>query len=264
MSKSKELNEKLKPVDKTTISFDIPVLERIKLECLSFVQDEFVKGINGDSITIGEFTYRLGVKNVNHHLSIGRALFKLISSNPSIGDLIDKKRLSVREISNEVSKLARSYKDLAFESASQKGIGFEVLNYHRIPDAIIDIEVLVEAVAFMPESNKKEIEIYSQDETTKALRIEIKKVEKEEEAKKKEASAKKIGGANALSGAKAKEELVKPNREDPKYAGLLGEFDYEADLAEYEKSIAVSEPAIDVCSDGCEEALDVDGMEDED
>lgn len=265
MATVKELQAQLKPVDKTTISFDIPVLERIKLECMSFIGDEFIASPNGTDVTVGEYTYRLGVTNVYHHLSIGRALYKLVRMNPELGKVIDEKKLSVRLIGEEVSRLTRYYKDQAYFIAKEKGYGFESLNYHRLPDAVVDTEVLVEAIVFIKvEKPLEAIEIYSQDETTRLLRLELAKVEAKEEAKRKAESEARIGKAKVTKTPEklsVKPDLVKPDRNDPKYSGLFGDVEYEADLAEYERKLAAqsteaSDTTVDVVDDLADEDLD--------
>lgn len=266
MATVKELQDVLKPVDKTNISFDIPVLERIKLECLSFIADDFIKSPNGTDVKVGDYTYRLGVTNVYHHLSIGRALFKLIRMNPALGKVVDEKKLSVRLIGEEVSKLTRYYKDQAYFLAKEKGYGFEALNYHRLPDAVIDTEVLVEAIMFCKVVKPLEsIEVFSQDDSTRELRLQIAKVEAEEKAKKEAKQAKAKADAklkaNPASSEAPKVELVKPNPDDPKYVGLFAEVEYEADLAEYERKLAAqstdaSDMTVDVVDDLSDEDLD--------
>jgi len=247
MATSKELKEQLKKVDKTTISFDLPVLERIKLECLSFLSDEPVASANGADVKIGDVVYKLGVVNSYHHLSVGRALFRLIKSNPAVGQMVDKKKLSVRMIGDEVCRLTRYYKDQAYFKAQEKGYGFESLQYHRIPDNTVDVDVLVEAIAFIKVAKPIEsIEIFSQDEVTKRLRLEIAKVEKAEQEKQKAESDAKRAAINAKVGTKpgttpavpAEPEPVKPNRDDAKYSGLFADDEYTADMDEYEKKLA--------------------------
>jgi len=239
MADSKVLKEQLKKVDKTVIEFSIPVLDRIKLECLSFLGDEEIASPHGKDIIIGKYRYSLGVKNCYHHLSVGRALYKLISLNPALGQMVDDKKLSVFLIGEEVARLAQFYKDAAYTKAKEEGYGFASLNFHRIPDTLVDVNLVIEAVSFIKPLAKPLtcIEIYSQDETTRVLRKELAVVEAEEKEKQK-------AKTTTLSQPVAAKP-VKPVRTDPKYDGLFGDADYEVDLAKWEQSLSSETKASD-------------------
>lgn len=241
MADSKVLKEQLKKVDKTVIEFSIPVLDRIKLECLSFLGDEEIASPHGKDIIIGKYKYSLGVKNCYHHLSVGRALYKLISLNPALGQMVDDKKLSVFLIGEEVARLAQFYKDAAYTKAKAEGYGFASLNFHRIPDTLVDVNLVIEAVAFIKPLEKPLtcIEIYSQDETTRVLRKELAVVEAEEKEKQKAKTS------SSVSQVASQPVAAKPVRSDPKYDGLFGDADYEVDLAKWEQSLSSEAKASD-------------------
>lgn len=242
MPSVKEVKDNLKLADKTSISFSIPVLERIKLECLSFLGDDDIPSPNGKDVVVGAVRYPLGVKNSYHHLSIGRALYKLIRLNPAVGNIVDEKKLSVRLIGEEVVRLARFYKDASYINAKEKGYGFDSLNFHRVPDEMVDVNVLIEAVVFMkPAANEStdSIEIYSQDETTRKLRKELAVLEAAAEAEKKaKAAAKKVDVKLNSPAVATGSAPVKPNRTDSKYDGLFGDTEFEMDMQKYNQEIA--------------------------
>lgn len=264
MKTSKELLKDLEKVDKATIGFDLPVLERIKLECLSFIPDETIESDKGKEIVIGDYIYQLGVRNTYHHLSIGRALFRLIRTNAKFGEIIDEKRLSVKMISLEVARLTQQYMDKAYLKAKEKGYGFDALKFHRLPDAVVDFNVLVEAIYFMKVDKPLEnIEIYAFSEEIAELRKKIEQVKEAEKAAKKQADAKRAAKTSKILPVKEENpEPVKPKREDDKYDSLFGDVEYEEDLKEYEKLHAAwlkAKEDTDCEDEGC--AVDV---EDED
>lgn len=224
------LKEELKKIERVEIPFDLPVLERVKLECESFLKDVEVE-LRGAMV---KFTYV--------PLGIGRAIYRMLKSKPELCTLWDQKKLTVQLVEKDVSDIVKEGKQLLYISGEEKGYGFETLNHIRVSDDVVDVQLVELSIKTIKENSSKTNTIYLQDEKAIAMRLKIRELEAEvkrlaEEKRKKEAEEKKQEAKPVVVSSKPKVELPKepiaPDRTDVKYGGLFGDMDYEDDLNDY-------------------------------
>ena len=218
------LQEELKKIERVEIPFDLPVLERIKLECESFLKDIEVE-LRGTTV---KFTYV--------PLGIGRAIYRMLKSKPELCTLWDQKKLTVQLVEKDVSNIVKEGKQLLYISGEEKGYGFEALNHIRVSDDVVDVQLVELSIKTIKENSSKTNTIYLQDEKAIAMRLKIRELEAEvkrlaEEKRKKEAEEKK---QEAKPVVELPKEPIAPDRTDVKYGGLFGDMDYDDDLKDYQ------------------------------